>query len=35
MDFNYPHYMNWMYVKMDPTESNDDFPDIVLGIPDG
>lgn len=31
MDNSFP-YSNWLYVKMDPTESSDDFPDLVIGV---
>lgn len=27
----YP-FTDWVYIKMEPTESLDDFPDIVMGV---
>ncbi|CAK55711.1 unnamed protein product (macronuclear) [Paramecium tetraurelia] len=30
-DMNYS-YSHWVYIKMDPTESTDDIPDVVLGV---
>ena len=28
------HFNYWVYLKMDPTESTDDLPDIIIGVRD-
>jgi hypothetical protein len=30
-DINFP-YNYWVYLKMEPTESTDDLPDLILGV---
>lgn len=30
-DPRYP-YSDWMFIKMEPTESIDEFPDLIIGI---